>query len=77
MHLEIMSKQKVFIAAAELEIDFMKYETIHTENSYKFSDDSLRALLRDSDFHIERAWKDRHDWYAITLSRPDGFKVQV
>jgi uncharacterized SAM-dependent methyltransferase len=70
MHLESMRDQKVQITTAELEIHFEDGETIHTENSYKFTDSTLSALLSDSGFAIESAWKDRRGWYALTLGRP-------
>jgi L-histidine Nalpha-methyltransferase len=69
MHLESTRDQDVLIAAAELELDLRSGETIHTENSYKFTNETLGALLSDSGFEIENAWKDERDWYALTLSR--------
>ena len=69
MHLESSCEQCVQVAIAELELSFSKGETIHTENSYKMTDESLSALLSDSDFEIQHAWKDERDWYALTLSR--------
>ena len=40
----------------------------NTENSYKFTDGTLGALLSDSGFEIQYAWKDAREWYALTLS---------
>ena len=56
---------------------FMKYESIHTQNSYKFSDESIERLLQDSCFEIERMWKDERGWYAVTLARPHELKEYV
>ena len=69
MHLECVRDQYVEIASAELELHFREGETIHTENSYKFTDNTLDALLSDSGFKIESTWKDERSWYAVTLSR--------
>jgi uncharacterized SAM-dependent methyltransferase len=69
MHLECMRDQYVQIASAELELHFRNGETIHTENSYKFTDNTVDALLSDSGFKIESTWKDGRNWYAVTLSR--------
>jgi L-histidine N-alpha-methyltransferase len=69
MHLESTRDQDVQIADAELGLDFKSGETIHTENSYKFTNEMLAALLSDSGFEIENAWKDERDGYALTLSR--------
>ena len=56
------------IPAAKLDVHFAEGETIHTENSYKFTQDSIRALLDDAGFKIEQTWKDPRDWYALTLA---------
>ncbi|HEY1577122.1 MAG TPA: L-histidine N(alpha)-methyltransferase [Terracidiphilus sp.] len=69
MHLESTSNQVIQIPAAGLELDFRAGETIHTENSYKFTDETLGALLVDSGFAPDLTWKDAREWYALTLSR--------
>ena len=69
MHLESTCEQSVQITAAELELHFRNGETIHTENSYKFTSSTLDALLSDSGFEIESTWRDERDWYAVTLGR--------
>ena len=68
MHLESTCEQSIQISGAELELHFKKGETIHTENSYKFTDETLGTLLSDSGFEIRQAWKDAREWYALTLS---------
>jgi L-histidine N-alpha-methyltransferase len=72
MHIESLCDQNVRIPMAQLDLHFGDGETIHTENSYKFTDSSLGALLSDSGFETECAWKDERHWYALTLSRRDG-----
>jgi L-histidine Nalpha-methyltransferase len=67
MHLESARDQHVYIAAARLAVQFAAFETIHTENSYKFTWNTLRALLDDSGFAIEQTWTDPRQWYALTL----------
>src|ERR1700722_18109271 len=47
MHLESMCDQSIRIAAAQLDVYFEEGERIHTENSYKFTDATIRTLLRD------------------------------
>jgi L-histidine N-alpha-methyltransferase len=72
MHLESLCEQSIRIAAAELDVYFRKGETIHTENSCKFNDGMLGALLSDSGIGIRRLWKDARGWYALTLSHLQG-----
>ena len=69
MHLESTCDQCVDIPAAQLAVQFEAFETIHTESSYKFTRNTLRALLKDAGFTIEQTWKDPLDWYALTLAR--------
>jgi dimethylhistidine N-methyltransferase len=68
MHLESTRNQDVWIEGADLDLHFMPGETIHTENSYKFTDCGIRSLLNESGFEPRGAWKDGHGWYALTLA---------
>ena len=67
MHLESTREQHVSIEHADLDIHFMQRETIHTENSYKFTDQGIRSLLDEAGFAIRGAWKDGRGWYTLTL----------
>jgi L-histidine Nalpha-methyltransferase len=68
MHLESTQEQDVSIEHAELDLHFMLGETIHTENSYKFTDQGIRSLLKEVDFEISSVWKDGRGWYTLTLA---------
>jgi dimethylhistidine N-methyltransferase len=68
MHLESSQEQDVVIESADLYLHFERGETIHTENSYKFTDKDVRGLLNDAGFQNRVAWKDRRDWYSLTLA---------
>jgi len=58
MHLESLREQNVRIPAAKLHVHFAQGETIHTENSYKFTQNTIGALLDDAGFRIKQMWKD-------------------
>ena len=68
MHLESTRDQCVSIPAAELGVEFAAFETIHTENSYKFTRSTLGALLDDAGFMTEQTWTDPRQWYELTLA---------
>ena len=68
MYLESTQEQDVSIEDADLDLHFMPLETIHTENSYKFTDRGIRSLLNESGFETGGAWKDSHGWYSLTLA---------
>jgi L-histidine N-alpha-methyltransferase len=72
MHLESTRDQCVNIPAAQLTLQFAAFETIHTENSYKFTRNALGALLDDAGFTIEKTWMDPRQWYALTLAGLKG-----
>ncbi len=68
MHLESTRDQWVEIPAAELSLHLAAFETIHTENSYKFTRHTLGALLDDAGFTIAQTWADPRQWYSLTLA---------
>jgi L-histidine N-alpha-methyltransferase len=68
MHLESMQEQDVSVADANLDLHFMPRETVHTENSYKFTDQGIRRLLEEGGFEIRGTWKDSRGWYTLTLA---------
>lgn len=69
MHLESMGEQRVSIDALGLSVRFLDGERIHTENSHKFTGDSVRALLHDGGFALERSWTDARGWFGVHLAR--------
>jgi dimethylhistidine N-methyltransferase len=69
MHLESTQDQRVRIATAGLNLRFATRETIHTENSYKFTHETIRVLIEDAGFEVEQTWTDERRWYAVTLAR--------
>jgi len=69
MHLESAHDQRVRIAPAGLDLRFTASETIHTENSDKFTHEAIRTLLEDAGFAVEQSWTDPREWYVVTLAR--------
>ncbi len=67
MHLESTQEQHAGIGHTDIDVHFMPRETIHTENSYKFTDQGIRNLLEEVGFEIRGAWKDGRDWYTLSL----------
>jgi L-histidine Nalpha-methyltransferase len=66
MHLESLIPQTVHIAGQG--IPFAQFETIHTENSYKFTDEALNTLLTSSGFTPTRTFHDPTRSFALTLA---------
>lgn len=68
MHLRSTQQQSVEIASLDLLLHFAAGETIHTENSYKFTDAGLLSMLAKAGFLLRREWKDDQGWFAVYLA---------
>ena len=44
---------------------FAAGETIHTENSYKYTPESFVALAREAGFSAHRLWTDPARWFGV------------
>ncbi len=72
MHLKSLRPQRVTIpengAGPAMHINFFSGETIHTENSYKFTPATIAALLGESGFMPTRTFTDSGSLFAVTLA---------
>ncbi len=72
MHLAALMPQTVHIpansAGPALTLHFAAGETIHTENSYKFTTAAVDGLLTNAGFTAAHAWHDERRWFAVTLA---------
>ncbi len=68
MHLESLCDQAVHIEGKT--IHFVPGETIHTENSYKFTERSLRTLLDSAGFGSPRWFHDPGHLFGVALAHP-------
>jgi dimethylhistidine N-methyltransferase len=69
MHLESRTDQLVNIDALDITVRFVSGETIHTENSYKFTPAMIESMAANGGFHIEQSWSDERHWFTVTLLR--------
>jgi L-histidine N-alpha-methyltransferase len=72
MHLESLGQQIVNIPATAgtraANIHFAAGETIHTENSYKFTPSAIKSLLAETAFSTTRTFTDSDNRFAVTLA---------
>ena len=68
MHLKSTRGQLVRIPSLNLNVSFQAGETIHTENSYKFTRESIAVLLREGGFSIHETFTDERNYFAVTLA---------
>jgi dimethylhistidine N-methyltransferase len=74
MHLASLKRQRVAVAGERIE--FRAGETIHTENSYKYSIESFGALARGAGWTPVTAWIDASGYFSVqvltkTATAPD------
>ena len=48
---------------------FSQGDSIHTENSYKYTPPQFKALLHEAGFSQVSAWHDEQDWFAVFLAQ--------
>lgn len=64
MHLVSDEEQSVFIA--DKEFLFAQGETIHTENSYKYTVDTFSALAKRAGFRLDKVWTDNDSLFSVS-----------
>jgi L-histidine Nalpha-methyltransferase len=69
LYLQSEREQEVWIGALGAAVRFWAGERIHTESSYKFTDDALRALFAGAGFAWEQSWFDDRRWFGVHLLR--------
>jgi L-histidine Nalpha-methyltransferase len=69
MHLESRLAQTVNVRDLNRSFHFARGERIHTENSYKFTPESIARLLQESGFNLEKSWTDPKEWFCVLLAR--------
>jgi uncharacterized SAM-dependent methyltransferase len=62
--------QTVRIDDLGLDVEFAAGETIHTENSFKYSRAEIDALARCTGFAVEEHWLDAEERYSVNLFAP-------
>lgn len=68
MHLESLVEQEVLVN--DTRVSFDAGETVHTECSYKYDEETLRTLVESSGFTVESLYSDVNDWFYVAWLRP-------
>ncbi|WP_242617868.1 L-histidine N(alpha)-methyltransferase [Edaphobacter modestus] len=72
MHLVSRISQQVHIpansAGPALTLQFARGETIHTENSYKFTPVRVQQLLQSAGFELSFSWENSEHAFAVSLA---------
>jgi len=65
MHLISLAEQEVTIA--DETISFLKGESIHTENSHKYTPELFHELIKETGWYEEKTWSDDKGFYAVSV----------
>ena len=67
IYIESLIDQRVRIEKLDLEVEFAAGELIHTENSYKYDMNGIRALAAATGFTLSRTWLDSQERFSSNL----------
>lgn len=70
MHLISKTDQQLYIGTLDKTYSLTKGESIHTENSYKYSLNQIAALAEDCGFRVEKNFTDKKRWFNLALLSP-------
>jgi len=70
MYLDSLCDQQVAIDQINMKIHFTSGESIHTENSYKYSPAEIDHLAAQAGFQVEERWLDAQERFCENLLRP-------
>jgi len=69
MHLVSKTDQTVSIGALKTKISFKTGESIHTENSHKFTIDMITSYANSASLEVVKTWTDPMKYFALCLLR--------
>lgn len=69
IYLESVCRQTVRIGLLQISVQFQASERLHTENSYKYTEESVRKMLMAAGFAPQRTFCDPREWFGVHLAR--------
>lgn len=66
-YLEAQRAHEVRVGTLGLKVRFARGERIHTESSYKYSSDDLKALGESAGLGLSRTWTDAQERFSVNL----------
>lgn len=76
IEMHLVSKRDQVVNVGDTSIGFERGETIHTENSYKYTLEKFREVTRDGGFAIRSSWYDDRDMFAVHYLETAGERRQ-
>ena len=68
VEMHLVSEISQMVTVGDDTFSFSQGEKIHTENSYKFTEDSLEELIDDTGFELKEFFTDRDSYFALAVA---------
>ncbi len=65
IEMHLVSKVDQVVKLGDTKITFTRGETIHTENSYKYTKESFQEIVRNAGFSIRSSWLDERQLFSV------------
>ena len=65
MHLKAVKDIEIQSTISPINFFIKKGETIHTENSYKFTDEDILSLASGAELEIQKIFTDENKWFSL------------
>jgi dimethylhistidine N-methyltransferase len=73
IEMHLVARTEHIVRIGRRHVDFARGESIHTENSYKYTVDGFQALARRAGFTPRQVWTDPRGWFSVhCLEAPGG-----
>jgi len=67
IEMHIVSKKPQVVQVSEFPVGFAEGETIHTENSYKYSIDGFHKIVDEAGWTVDAVWTDEFHFFSLHL----------
>ncbi len=67
MHLKANCDASIKLRSLDMKVDIKKGETIHTENSRKFTEECIRDLALQAELSIQNCYSDADGWFSLAI----------
>ena len=72
MHLMANRDISVKLESIDMEVEFKRGETIHTENSRKFTNQAIEKIAEKAGLSVRRWYSDSNQWFSLVIMCPDS-----
>lgn len=72
IEMHLVSRRRQFVRICELDevFAFEAGESIHTENSHKYTHSMFHAIAAQAGLQVTKTWTDPKQWFAVSLLEP-------